>query len=166
MRRPPLPRRENSPVAMTSMIDVVFLLLIFFAVTGGSGVREYLMPTRLAASGNVESVAPPGEAKPQQVEIWLKLTRDAAAERTLVDMNGTSYADLAVLKEQLRALAELEPDNPIVLDVAAEVPLGDLVDLYDTCQTVGFRTINFAAKAALPVQGMNPATGPGAPPAS
>jgi len=150
MRRPPLPRRDNNPVAMTSMIDVVFLLLIFFAVTGGSGMREFLLPTRLSASGNVESVAAPEAPRPQQVEIWLKLSRDLQTDQTVVDMNGTSYTDLAELKEHLRVLAELEPGNPVVLDVRPDVPLGDLVDLYDTCRSAGFQSINFAAKSAMP----------------
>lgn len=153
MRRPPLPQRENSPVAMTSMIDVVFLLLIFFAVTGGSGMREFLLPARLSAAGGVESVAPAEPVKILAVEIWLKLSRDAAHEETLVDMNGTRYSDLETLKTQLRTLAELGPENPIVLDVAADVPLGDLVDLYDACRNAGFQTINFAARSHPPGAG-------------
>jgi len=135
---------------MTSMIDVVFLLLIFFAVTGGSGVREFLLPAQLSAAGGVESVAAPQAVKALTVDIWLKLSLDAAGGKTVVDMNGTSYFDLAALKTQLRALAELGPENPVVLDVAAEVPLGDLVDLYDTCRSAGFQTINFAARSTPP----------------
>jgi len=146
MRRPPIPFRENSPVAMTSMIDVVFLLLIFFAVTGGSGMREFLLPTELAASGAIESVHPAPPSEPLTVDIWLRLTINPESGRTVVDMNGTSYTDLEELKGQLQALAELGPENPVVLDVANEVPLGDLVDLYDTCRTAGFQTVNFAAK--------------------
>lgn len=153
MRRPPLPRRENNALSMTSMIDVVFLLLIFFAVTGGSGIKEFLLPARLAASGNVEAVVAAEETPPQQVEIWLKLTRDSGQGQTIVEMNGTRSADLNRLKEQLRMLAELEPGNPVVLDVAPDVPLGDLVDLYDTCQSAGFQTINFAVRQGDAVPG-------------
>lgn len=145
MRRPPLPVRDNSPVAMTSMIDVVFLLLIFFAVTGGSGVREYLLPTKLSASGGVASSVAAEAPDALAVDIWLKLTLAPETGKTVVDMNGTTYQDLAALKNQLRALAELGPENPVVLDVASAVPLGDLVDIYDTCQSAGFQTVSFAA---------------------
>ncbi|WP_437226141.1 ExbD/TolR family protein [Planctomicrobium sp. SH661] len=146
MRRPPIQHRDNSPVAMTSMIDVVFLLLIFFAVTGGSGVREMLLPTELAATGSVEAAHSPAAAEPLTVEIWLKLSLHPDSGKTTVDMNGTAYQDLGELKEQLKGLAELGPENPVILEVAGDVPLGDVVDLYDTCQASGFEKVNFAAK--------------------
>lgn len=147
MRRPPAPFRDNSPVAMTSMIDVVFLLLIFFAVTGGSGVREYLLPTKLSAGGSIESINEAPTEAPLAVEIWLKLSFNPQTHQTIVDMNGMNYTDLAELKEQLHNLAELGPENPVVLEVAGDVPLGDLVDIYDHCQAAGFQTINFAARS-------------------
>jgi Biopolymer transport protein len=149
MRRPPLPQRDNSAVAMTSMIDVVFLLLIFFAVTGGSGIRELLLPAELSSAGGMESAVAAADETPLSVEIWLKLTIDAASDQLVVEMNGTEYRDLRELKGQLQALAELGPENPVILDVAGNVPLGDLVDIYDTCRAGGFETINFAAKAAV-----------------
>jgi len=132
------------------MIDVVFLLLIFFAVTGGSGTQEFLMSTDLAASGSVASVVEqPSVPPPLTVEITLKLTLNPEQQQVHVDMNGTSHTDLEELKSQLRALAELGPENPVLFDVAADVPLGSLVEIYDTCQQAGFETINFAARSPV-----------------
>lgn len=148
MRRPPLPQRDNSAVAMTSMIDVVFLLLIFFAVTGGSGMKELLLPAELSSAGETETAVATPQERSLAVEIWLKLTMDASSNQLVTEMNGTAYHDLNELKGQLQALAELAPENPVILDVAGNVPLGDLVDLYDTCRAGGFETINFAAKTA------------------
>jgi len=140
--RIPQHKRDNDFGAMTSMIDVVFLLLIFFVVSASGQIREMLLPTELAAGAVETEVAVP-EPEPLTVEVWLKLTRDG--DRTLVDMNGTIYEELPKLKDQLRTLAEVGPENPIILDVAADVPLEDLVDIYDTCQGAGFESVNFAA---------------------
>ena len=129
---------------MTPMIDVVFLLLIFFVVTASSQTREMLLPTELAAGAVDANVVPP-EPEPLSVEVWLSLKVDAALGGTVVDMNGTPYTDLDQLKAQLRLLAELGPENPVILDIAGNVPLGDVVDVYDTCQSAGFQSVSFAA---------------------
>ncbi|MCA8997278.1 MAG: biopolymer transporter ExbD [Planctomycetaceae bacterium] len=126
------------------MIDVVFLLLIFFVVTASSQTREMLLPTELAAGAVDANVVPP-EPEPLSVEVWLSLKVDAALGGTVVDMNGTPYTDLDQLKAQLRLLAELGPENPVILDIAGNVPLGDVVDVYDTCQSAGFQSVSFAA---------------------
>jgi biopolymer transport protein ExbD len=102
-----------------------------------------LLPAELAASGAVPSAVTPPESTPLAVEIWLKLTSDPQAG-TIVDMNGTQYKDLAKVRTQLQSLASLGPENPVVLDVHADVPLKDVVSLYDTCQAAGFESVNFA----------------------
>lgn len=130
---------------MTPMIDVVFLLLIFFVVTASTQIRELLLPADLAATGSVETPQPPEAKDPLIVEVTLKLTVSPETGRTTVDMNGTPYDDLQQLKEQLRLLAELGPENPVILDIAGDVPLGEIVDVYDTCQAAGFQSVSFAA---------------------
>ena len=129
------------------MIDIVFLLLIFFVVTASSQVQEEILPTNLQAQGTVESLVEQVEETTLEVEIWLKLSVDDADSATVVDMNGTLYRDLGVLKDQLRTLAELGPENPVILDIAGNVPLGDVVDIYDTSQAAGFESVNFAVDA-------------------
>lgn len=147
MRIPQQHARDQDFGAMTPMIDIVFLLLIFFVVTASGQVREALLPTELSASGSVESEIMPPEPTPLTVEVWLKLTFLAEQQQTTVDMNGTVYTDMTKLKNQLRTLAELGPENPVILDISGSVPLGDVVDVYDTCQAAGFDSVSFAADA-------------------
>lgn len=145
MRIPQQHSRDHDFGAMTPMIDIVFLLLIFFVVTASGQIREALLPTELAASGSVESEMVPPEPTQLTVEVWLKLSFLADEQRTTVDMNGTVYNDFTLLKSQLRTLADLGPENPVILDISGNVPLGDVVDVYDTCQAAGFDSVSFAA---------------------
>ncbi|SFH56499.1 ExbD/TolR family protein [Planctomicrobium piriforme] len=148
MKIPSRVHRDHDFGAMTSMIDVVLFLLMFFVVTAGSGNPTLLLPAPLAKSGSIESAEATAQAEPSSaVDIWLKLHLEAASRTTLVDMNGTTYSSLEEIKQQLAALAELDKANPIIFDTAPEVPLGDLVSLYDACQAAGFESISFAAKA-------------------
>jgi len=142
--RIPKPRpRDNAFGAMTPMIDIVFLLLIFFVVSASGQVREMLLPADLP-SGQVDSELAEPDPISMTVEVWLKLSTIENGT-TVVDMNGTTYQNLDQLKGQLRLLAEVGPDNPVILDIAQSVPLGDVVDIYDTAQSAGFDSISFSA---------------------
>ncbi len=147
MKLPSGQHRNHEFGAMTSMIDVVLFLLMFFVVTSGTGQMALLLPAPLSKTGLVEheNAVPAGNEAPK-VEIWLKVQRDAQSQQTSVDMNGTVYPQIQELKPQLKALAELDTTNPIIFDIGPEVPLGDVVTLYDTCHAAGFETIQFAAE--------------------
>ena len=131
--------------AMTPMIDVVFQLLIFFVIASTGQVAESFLPTALPATGAVAAPVEPVEREPWADEVWVKLYRDAG--RTIADMNGTLYEDLSRLEQVLRTLSEISRDNPVILDIADDVPLGDLIRVYDTCRAAGFESIAFAADA-------------------
>ena len=139
--------RDHDFGSMTPMIDIVFLLLIFFVVTASSQIRESFLPTDFQSSGAVQSQVIPPEDDSLTVDVWLRLMVGDSESGLLVDMNGTVYNDLPRLKDQLRTLAELGPENPIILDIDPEVPLGNVVDVYDTCQAAGFDSVSFAADA-------------------
>lgn len=134
--------------AMTPMIDVVFQLLIFFVIASTGQVAESFLPTALPPTGAVAASAEPPEREPWADEVWVKLHRDG--DRTIADMNGTLYEDLAQLEQVLRTLAEISRDNPVILDIAGDVPLGDLIRVYDACRAAGFESIAFAADAFPP----------------
>ncbi len=130
---------------MTSMIDIVFLLLIFFVCNAAGQIREWLIPTDLPTSGAVAAVAEPVVLEESwSVEVWLKLTRDAAARKTLIEMNGSLFDDPDQLVEKLNQLAEIGPESPVILDIADDVPLEDWLRIYDACQSAGLKSVNLA----------------------
>jgi len=136
------PRDYGDP--MTPMIDVVFNLLIFFVVTATGSPPEKLLPADLPASGAITSQVTPEQRESWVTDIWLKLSVEGSANALQVDMNGTLYQDLNQLKANLRALAQVSPENPVVLDIAPSVQMEQLVDVWDTCIAAGFQSVSFA----------------------
>lgn len=150
-----IPRDYGDP--MTPMIDVVFNLLIFFVVTATGAPPEKLLPADLPANGAITSQVAPDEQQPLVTDVWLKLSLSDEAQALQVDMNGTVYQDLDQLKANLRALAEIGPENPVILDIAPTVQMEQLVDVWDTCIAAGFQSVSFAVDSGK----AQPAGGPG-----
>ena len=140
-------REDNS---MTPMIDVVFLLLIFFVCASVGQVRESLVPTDMSA-GAVKSIEPAAEAEPLLKELWLRL-RQTDAKQTIVEFDnpefGQTFTDFNELRGHLTQLAEVAPEIPIILDIEPNVPVGDMIRVYATCQAANFESIHFATNPA------------------
>lgn len=130
---------------MTPMIDVVFLLLIFFIWTASFQIAEQRLPT---------SVALPGESSGSTINE--EAAEELDFERVVVRMlwendrvqwlvNGESQADLTAVRERLAAVGKIRNDLPVVVDPVEAVPLGDVIDVYDVTRGVGFNTVEFAA---------------------
>jgi len=143
--------------AMTPMIDVVFLLLVFFVCAAASQIHEQLLPAELAA-GTIDSVQ--AEPKPRPFgEIWLFLRMEQGRVRVQLNQGGTHFRDLKLLAQQLQFLAAETTDVPIILDIDPDVPLGDMITVYDACYGQDFRSIHFATRAASnPAEGGEPGT--------
>ncbi len=143
--------RESS--SMTPMIDVVFLLLIFFVCAAAGQVREAILPTDLAA-GALDSLVPIKPEDDPRLLHWLYLRR-TDDDRTVFEIDNARFDDFESLHAVLSGLAELAPDDPIILDIAPAVPVGDMIRVYDTCGRAGFQSINFATEAGQTLSGPN-----------
>lgn len=135
-------RPDLSENMMTSMIDVVFLLLIFFLCAASGKQSETLLPTTLGGSDGAATATPRTAAALPLDEVWIAVTAPAP-DQLVMTLNETPYRQFGELEAVLTQLAELAPDSPVILDLAPEVPAGELVRLYDTCRRAGFETINF-----------------------
>ncbi|MCA9269286.1 MAG: biopolymer transporter ExbD [Planctomycetales bacterium] len=128
---------------MTPMIDVVFLLLVFFVWTASIAAVEHLLPSSLraapgSAAASVEPPPPP-DFDPVVVKIvWL-------GESPGWIVSGNAVRSLAQVRQTLEAVAQIKQDLPVIIDPAADVPLGAVIDVYDTARLAGFEKIQFAA---------------------
>jgi biopolymer transport protein ExbD len=129
-RRP----RENLEISMTPMIDVVFLLLIFFMVTTTFDRQSGLKIQLPEAEGT--------QRNQEQKEI--NLTIDAAGafyvnNRKLADTN------LATLKNALLEAAGNTRQLPFIISADAKTPHQAVMSALDIAGQIGLTHITFAA---------------------
>jgi biopolymer transport protein ExbD len=136
--------RRQTDIAMTPMIDVVFLLLIFFICTASFQLSEELLPTNLAAAGGKNLAA----ALEMEADSERLIVRGESIDGgTTWTVNDRPCPSLVEVEQMLRSAAEIDRALPVTLDVGGEVPLGDMIDVYDLCRLVRFERIEFAVRA-------------------
>ncbi len=128
---------------MAPMIDVIFLLLVFFVCTASFRAIELGLPTNLQLTGTVDAETPIDPELVDLDEIIIRL--NWADERPSWEINEKRYDRSAELGRVVASVARLQPDLPVILDVDPNVPLGKVIDLYDLCRGVGLQKIAFAA---------------------
>lgn len=130
-RRP----KENLEISMTPMIDVVFLLLIFFMVTTTFD-RERALKIHLPEAEGVEKNQ---EAR----EINLTIDADGAYY-----VNNSRLADrqLETLKHALLTAAGNSRNMPFIISADAKTPHQAVMSALDVAAKIGLTHITFAAK--------------------
>jgi len=126
-------RKEELDVNITPLIDVVFLLLIFFMVS-----------TTFERESEIEIVLPQAAANAAPAE-------DSALEVT-IDAEGTFYVNgkrvintkIETLKKAMQQAAGDRKDPPIILSADAQTPHQAVITVMDAARQLGFVHLNFA----------------------
>lgn len=145
------PRGEASlDTAMTPMIDVVFLLLVFFVCTASFRLIEQMLPGTLSApaAGNTETTESPPDPEADFERVVIRISWDGSQPAWTV--NDQAVADPAELRQVLDSLAGIKPDAKLILHPAAEVPLGWVIRAWDWSRLAGFQSIAFAVNQKQP----------------
>jgi hypothetical protein len=66
-----------------------------------------------------------------------------------VELNRRRLGGLDDLRDQLRRLAAISTDLPVIFDIGSETLLGDVVRAYDDALGAGFAKVHFAARTTL-----------------
>jgi biopolymer transport protein ExbD len=133
---------KTPELKMTPMIDVIFLLLVFFVCTANFTPLEGILPTNMSLSGNsvVEIVLP----KPENLDVArILLTFDGSPHW---QVEGNQCHSLRDVREILQKLREIRQDIPVIIDSNENVPMEHVIDVYDVCRIAGLSRIQFAAK--------------------
>lgn len=140
-------RTHDIDSTMTPMIDVVFLLLIFFVWTTGTQVVEYLLPGNLSAPTGTEKVV---DNEPLPDMDFEKVVIRLRWDGTLPDwtINDQPAESLQEVVETLQALARIKQDAPIIIHPDENVPLGHVVEVLDESRLAGFSRVSFAVRPA------------------
>lgn len=125
--------KEDLDVNVTPLIDVVFLLLIFFMVS-----------TTFQRESEIEIVLPQATMNAAPT--------DEFSMQVTVDREGTYYINgqrvintkLESLKKAMQQVAGDRKDPPIILSVDAQTPHQAVIKVMDAARQLGFVHLNFA----------------------
>ena len=138
-------RADVLQVAMTPMVDVVFMLLIFFVWTTSFHIPELVLPSSLISQQQGQGKV---ELDPELEDLErIVVTLGWSGARPLWTINGVPVARLGAVQERLAAVAEIRADLPVLVDPVAEVALGHVIDVYDLARQAGFETVQFATES-------------------
>ena len=146
MRIPGLSDSDSLEVKMTPMIDVVFLLLIFFVWTSSFELPEFDLPSAIAEPpvGGSEvgiDTTPPVEAFD---EIIIHIATQEAS--VLLEFNGERIEDIGVLKSRLSEILALGVQPPVIVDPADSITMNKAVEVYDAARAAGVDRVLFAVR--------------------
>lgn len=129
---------EEAEVAMSPLIDCVFLLLIFFLVTSMIKRSERQIPVTLA-----DPTAAVSEADHDDVfRVGIDESGDHFAQAGRNRFGKMSFTPIADLPTYLRDLAaQRGPDRPIELVVERDTPFQTVIDTLDVFELQGFDNV-------------------------
>lgn len=121
---------DSFEIPMTSLIDVVFLLLIFFLVATNFRPRERIHQVELprAAGGAVRL--------PDQEDLVLQVSRDGGIRVAGEDL------DVADLPPVLQAWREAFPDRRVSIRGDEQVPYVRIMQVMGLCRQAGIRHVD------------------------
>jgi len=151
-----LPLRSSSggsayDIPMTPMIDVVFLLLVFFVWTASFQIAEFRLPGAVStpqttgpSAATIPKETPPPEADFDQVVVRVHWNDGTPSW----GVNEQQVNSLAAVRETLLRIAMIKADVPVVVHPDSTVPFGQVIDAYDVARQAGFVRVRFAASQA------------------
>ena len=131
-------RKEEPEINLTPLIDVVFLMLIFFMISTTFN-RESELSIQLP-----EASVEPGEQRDETLE--LVINREG---RYFIGESEVVNNELETLREALRAVAgEGAEERPLVISADAEAPYQAVIRAMDAAGQLGISAISLTTKTA------------------
>ena len=131
-------QEDGLKLKMTSMIDVVFLLLVFFLVTLQIPRSEGMIEAKLRpVSPDVVQKTTRGTSAMFD-DITLRISRSVSG-RIVRTLDGLPVRDDHMLLSHLHELRSLHPDGRVVVWCGGDVPYGAVVDSISIVKTAGLK---------------------------
>jgi len=125
--------KEEVSVNLTPLIDVVFLLLIFFMVTTTFTRDTNLLINLPEASGEVMDVAP------DQIEVMVAQNGSYA-----VNGRGLVNSQLSTLMDAIEEMSAGDRSLPVIITADANTSYQSAVTVMDAVAQLGFSQLNIA----------------------
>jgi biopolymer transport protein ExbD len=146
MRKPELSSSESLEVKMTPMIDVVFLLLIFFIWTSSFELPEFDLPSAIAeppaGAAEASSDEPPPTEAFEEIVVRVRM-QDA---NVVLELNSQRVEDAVTLQNRLREIIALGVQPPVIIDPDDQITMNTAVEIYDAARAAGADRVLFAAR--------------------
>ena len=136
-----LPRTKPAELRMTPIIDVIFLLLVFFVCTANFNPQEKMLPldTTLPGSVVVEMV----QFDPVNLDtVLIQISFD---QEPRWQIEGNQCSSLREVQQILWSISDVKEGIPVIIESAENVPMENVIDIYDVCCLAGLSNIQFAA---------------------
>ena len=151
MKIPSRPNRNNSldGDTMTPMIDVVFLLLVFFICASVGSTADKLLPAELNGNSapSIEAVASVEPEKWEHPPVQIRIEPSAAGNNPIaVFLDEQPLPGIEVLSRRLTLLSSADPATRIILNVNDDVEVQQFILIYDLCQKLKFENVSFAVR--------------------
>jgi biopolymer transport protein ExbD len=125
---------DEAEINITPMLDIVFIMLIFFIVTTSFVKEEGLEVSR-------PSNTPPKEIKQDKGPIVIKINASS-----LISVKGRVLEPRAVQANLEREKAE-KPDSPLIVAAHPDADTEALVTILDAAKAVGIEAVSVATTA-------------------
>ncbi len=123
--------RKDSMIDISPMMDMVFILLIFFIVTSTFTRETGLDVTKPKASSSKELA---------KESILIGISRQGTIHINETQVNLTS------LNTILRQLMAESPDRPVIIVSDRDAPSGAIVDVLDECNLAKVKKVSISAE--------------------
>jgi len=142
MRLPKQVRPSGFDLQMTSMIDVVFLLLVFFLWTSSFDEPEFDLVSALSLPpvGNASSTV---ETTPVMFdEIVVRIMQEVSGIPK-IRFNGTSIETLEILNTRLQTIVAVGAQPSVIIHPDSTVAMETAIAVYDVARKAGFDRVLF-----------------------
>jgi len=121
---------------MSQMIDVVFLLLIYFVVTMKDEISEAHLAINLPAAS-----APPAAASAEEIKV-IKIFVESSGYRYQVPPKPTRDISAGALQKFLGDNKERAQKSDVIISVSPSAPMQNLVTVLDFAAQHGYTKLN------------------------
>lgn len=127
-------KKEELQLNLTPLIDVVFLLLIFFMVSTSFKKESKISLDLPEANGEI------AEKLPESIEI--SINKDG---EVFVNGEGLINRQLETIKDAIKQVAN-DPTTPLVINADAQAPYQAVISVMDAAGQVGFNNLTLATQ--------------------
>ena len=136
-----IPQIKPAELKMTAMIDVIFLLLVFFVCTANFYPPEEILPMDTTLPGDVAT----GTVLPDPVNLDVIRVQIFFDRGPHWQIEGNQCTAIREVQDILQQFWNAKPDIPVIIESTENVPMENVIGVYDVCRRVGLSRIQFAA---------------------